>query len=64
MTRALVAPFVIRTEKRTTTDAEGNSLFSPRTTMLVQVPFTVRHALQKVLYEEVSIYVLQSFSDR
>jgi superfamily II DNA or RNA helicase len=62
VTRERVAPFVIRTEKRTTTDADGAPLFAPRTTRLLTVPFEPKHALQQRLYEEISEYVVAGYN--
>lgn len=62
LTREAVSPFVIRTEKRTATDADGKPLFSPRTTRLITVPFRERHALQQRLYEDVSEYVIEGYN--
>jgi superfamily II DNA or RNA helicase len=62
LTRELVETVVIRTEKRTATDADGKPLFSPRSTRLLKVPFTPRHALQQQLYEEVSEYVVAGYN--
>ncbi len=62
MTRETVAPFVIRTEKRSATDADGKPLFMPRITQLITVPFRERHALQQQLYEDVSEYVIEGYN--
>ena len=62
MTREAVAPFVIRTEKRSVTDADGKPLFTPRVTRLITVPFRERHALQQRLYEDVSEYVIEGYN--
>lgn len=60
--REVVEPYVIRTEKRTATDADGKPLFAARSTRLVSVPFETRHALQQQLYEEVSAYVIDGYN--
>ncbi len=60
LTKEIVETVVIRTEKRSATDSDGKSLFAPRSTRLVTVPFAPRHALQKQLYEDVSEYVVDS----
>ena len=62
MTRETVAPFVIRTEKRSATDADGKPLFTPRVTRLITVPFRERHTLQQRLYEDVSEYVIEGYN--
>ncbi len=62
LTRELVESVVIRTEKRTATDADGKPLFAPRSTRLLKVPFSARHTLQQQLYEEVSEYVIAGYN--
>ena len=62
LSRELVEPFVIRTEKRAATDADGKPLFAPRSTQLVTIPFGPRHAFQKQLYEDVSEYVIEGYN--
>jgi len=57
-----VAPYVIRTEKRNTIDADGNPLFKPRHTQLVSVPWTKTHLDQKVLYDAVTDYVREGYN--
>jgi superfamily II DNA or RNA helicase len=54
--RALVEPYVLRTEKRTSRDANGMPLFAPRVTRLVAVPWLPQHARQELLYQAVSRY--------
>lgn len=62
LNKKAVSPYLIRTEKRTTTDGDGKALFAPRTTRLVKVPFEDRHSLQQQLYEAVSEYVRESYN--
>lgn len=62
LTRERVRSVVIRSEKRTATDADGKALFAPRTTALLPVPFAARHASQQQLYEEVSRYVIDGYN--
>jgi superfamily II DNA or RNA helicase len=62
LTREIVEAVVIRTEKRSATDADGTPLFTPRSTRLVTVPFEPRHRLQQKLYEDVSEYVVASYN--
>jgi superfamily II DNA or RNA helicase len=62
LTKDLVESVVIRTEKRTATDADGKPLFAPRITRLVTVPFAARHALHQQLYEDVSEYVVDGYN--
>jgi superfamily II DNA or RNA helicase len=60
--RDRVQPFVIRTEKRTTIDAEGNPLFKPRWTRLQAVAWQERHGTQRQLYEAVTDYVREGYN--
>jgi len=62
LNRDSVEPYVIRTDKRSSTDADGKPLFAARSTKLIAVPFEPRHALQEQLYEEVSNYVIQGYN--
>ncbi len=62
LNREIVEPYVIRTEKRTATDADGKPLFAARSTKLISVPFESRHVLQEQLYEEVSDYVIEGYN--
>lgn len=62
LNKSIVSPYLIRTEKRTTTDGDGKPLFAPRSTRLVKVPFEDRHNLQQQLYEAVSEYVRESYN--
>lgn len=57
-----VAPFVIRTEKRRTIDAEGNPLFMPRRTQLIPVHWGVANMDQRMLYEAVTNYVRDGYN--
>ena len=57
-----VSPYVIRTEKRNTIDADGQPLFKPRHTKLVTVPWSIGHEDQKVLYESVTEYVRDGYN--
>lgn len=57
VTRERVAPYCIRTEKRTAIDAEGKALFAPRRTILHPVAWGPSHVLQEALYEGVTSYV-------
>ena len=58
--RGTVAPLVVRTEKRTATNAAGRPLFRPRTTKLVTVPYGPRVA-ERELYEAVTDYVRHGY---
>ena len=62
ITRERVAPFVIRTEKRNAVDADGNSLFRPRRTLMFPVRWEPRHHLQEQLYEAVTDYVREGYN--
>jgi len=57
-----VRPFVIRTEKRASIDAEGQPLFKPRMTRLHVVAWSARHAGQQQLYEAVTDYVRHGYN--
>jgi superfamily II DNA or RNA helicase len=57
-----VQPFVIRSEKRLTIDAEGQPLFKPRSTRLQAVEWKTKHAAQQQLYEAVTDYVRHGYN--
>lgn len=57
-----VAPFVIRAEKRSAVDAEGEPLFKPRLTQLVPVAWTAAHQDQRGLYDAVTEYVREGYN--
>lgn len=58
--RANVAPVVVRSDKRHTTDLRGQPLFQPRTTRLRLVPYGGR-AIEHQLYEAVTDYVRHGY---
>lgn len=58
--RANVAPLVVRSDKRHTTDLRGQPLFQPRTTRLRLVPYGPR-AVEQQLYEAVTEYVRHGY---
>lgn len=60
--RDRVRPFVIRTEKRLSINAEGQPLFKPRVTRLQPVAWQVRHGAQRQLYEAVTDYVRHGYN--
>lgn len=60
--RERVRPFVIRTEKRLSINAEGQPLFKPRVTRLQAVAWQARHGLQQRLYEAVTDYVRHGYN--
>lgn len=62
VTQDRVRPFVIRTEKRVSIDAEGQPLFKPRMTRLQAVAWQSRHAAQQRLYEAVTEYVCHGYN--
>ena len=62
VTQDRVRPFVIRTEKRVSIDAEGQPLFKPRMTRLQAVAWQSRHAAQQRLYEAVTDYVRHGYN--
>lgn len=57
-----VRPFVIRTEKRVSINAEGQPLFKPRVTRLLPVAWQDKHAAQQRLYESVTDYVRHGYN--
>ncbi|MCG7977138.1 MAG: DEAD/DEAH box helicase family protein [gamma proteobacterium symbiont of Clathrolucina costata] len=57
-----VRPFVIRTEKRVSINAEGQPLFKPRATRLLPVAWQEKHAAQQRLYESVTDYVRHGYN--
>lgn len=62
VTQDRVQPFVIRTEKRISIDADGQPLFKPRVTRLQAVEWQPRHAAQKELYKAVTDYVRHGYN--
>jgi len=60
--RDRVRPFVIRTEKRLSINAEGQPLFKPRVTRLQAVAWQARHGSQQRLYEAVTDYVRHGYN--
>lgn len=56
LTRESVSPIVVRADKASTVDAEGNALFPPQTTDLLRVPYGER-IIEEHLYEAVTSYV-------
>ena len=56
MTREFVAPLVVRSDKRHTTDNRGKPLFQPRTTRLRIVPYGQRD-VEEQLYDAITDYV-------
>ncbi|MBP6412565.1 MAG: DEAD/DEAH box helicase family protein [Bacteroidia bacterium] len=56
-------PYVVRTEKRQAIDYNGKKLFNQRHTYKIEVPLdTFKHKKQKLLYEEVTKYVVKGFN--
>ena len=62
MNRDRVRPFVIRTEKRLSINADGQPLFKPRVTRLQAVAWQARHNAQRRLYEAVTDYVRHGYN--
>lgn len=58
--RSSVAPLVVRSDKRQTTDLRGQPLFQPRTTRLRVVPYGTR-TVEQQLYEAVTDYVRHGY---
>jgi superfamily II DNA/RNA helicase len=57
-----VHPFVIRTEKRASINAQGQPLFKPRVTRLQAVAWQSRHGSQQDLYKAVTDYVRHGYN--
>jgi len=62
ITQDRVRPFVIRTEKRESINAEGQPLFKPRVTRMQAVAWLERHAAQERLYGAVTDYVRHGYN--
>ena len=62
VSRDRVAPYVVRTEKRKSINADGKPLFKPRRTQLVPVTWEKRHNQQQLLYEAVTNYVREGYN--
>lgn len=62
VSRDRVSPYVIRTEKRNAVNGDGQPLFKPRHTQLIQVRWGARHAAQRQLYEAVTEYVREGYN--
>lgn len=62
VSRDRVRPFVIRTEKRASINAEGQPLFKPRVTRLQAVAWQASHSSQQRLYEAVTDYVRHGYN--
>ena len=63
VTRDLVAPYVIRREKkRRAIDSQGNPLFKPRHTQLTPVAWGPEHQEQRALYDAVTEYVRDGYN--
>lgn len=58
--RANVAPLVVRSNKRQTTDLRGQPLFQPRVTRLRVIPYGTR-TVEQQLYEAVTEYVRNGY---
>jgi superfamily II DNA or RNA helicase len=56
-------PYVVRTEKRQAIDYNGKKLFNKRHTYKIEVSLNpIKHRKQKLLYEEVTNYVVEGFN--
>lgn len=62
VSRDRVQPFVIRTEKRVSINADGQPLFKPRVTRLQAVAWKEHHSSQQRLYEAVTDYVRHGYN--
>lgn len=58
----LIRPYVVRTAKRSAINAEGSALFQPRHVEMVVVDWqSSRYAIQRELYEAVTLYVQKGY---
>ena len=62
VTRSRVEPFIIRNEKRSALDQNGQPLFKPRRTELVSIVWEQPHVEQRLLYEAVTNYVREGYN--
>jgi len=62
ITHDLVAPYVIRTDKRSAVDLDGQPLFRLRHTRLMSVQWSDNHNLQKELYQKVEEYIRTGYN--
>ncbi len=62
VSRQQVAPYVIRNEKRSAIDADGQPLFRPRFTSLLPVAWTGEHRQQHALYQAVTDYAREGYN--
>jgi superfamily II DNA or RNA helicase len=62
VSRDLVQPYVIRTEKRQAINSEGQPLFKPRRTELLTIAWEDRHRQQQSLYDAVTEYVREGYN--
>lgn len=60
--RERIQPYVIRTEKRSAIDSQGNPLFKPRQTRMIPISWTEAHKYQQILYKEVTDYVREGYN--
>ena len=59
---SLVKRYVMRTEKRTAKDSEGNLLFQPRQTILKVISMGPEYSAHRKLYEDITEYVRQGYN--
>ena len=62
VSRERIQPYVIRTEKRKTINADGKPLFEPRHTQLVPIAWGDHQRRQQVLYDAVTEYVRAGYN--
>jgi len=62
VSRERIQPYVIRTEKRNTIDADGKPLFKPRRTQLLPIAWGDHQRRQQVLYDAVTEYVRAGYN--
>jgi SNF2 family DNA or RNA helicase len=58
----IVAPYVIRTEKRLAVNLNGKALFKPRHTRLMSIQWSSDHKNQKELYQKVEEYIRTGYN--
>jgi len=62
LSAAIVKPYVVRTGKRSAINADGMPLFQPRRVEMIAVKWDDPHyAIQRELYEAVTLYVRQGY---
>ena len=60
--KAVIQPYLIRHEKRSTVDGNGKPLFRPRRTHTLNICWQTHHEPQKLLYEAVTEYIREGYN--